>query len=96
MKKKSGKKLAALMLCAALVFALLPGMLSAAKADGQSYSLWVGDVEVTSDNTSGNCDGGGTWSYEGNSSSGTLTLDNATITKTHTMKTPHGSAIYDN
>ena len=48
------------------------------------YNLWVGGTQVTSKNLSGNCDGGGTWSYSGNATEGTLTLTNAKINNAYT------------
>ena len=46
------KKLAAIFLCAIMVTGLIPGIMSVAKAE--DYQLWVGNVRVTSTNTSGN------------------------------------------
>ena len=43
------------------------------------YDLWVGEDRVTSEHTRGICSGGGTWSYSGDATSGTLTLNNANI-----------------
>ena len=44
--KHWGKKLAALVLCAAMVIGLVPGMMPAARA--VDNELWVGNVQVTS------------------------------------------------
>ena len=54
-----------------------------ADPDYTPYPLWVGGVQVNNERLSGNCDGGGTWSYEGDETGGTLTLNNAVITGAH-------------
>lgn len=67
-----------LIMCYAMVSVVMPSEAFAADGDTVNYNLWVGDTRVTSDAMSG--DG---WSYEGDSSSGTLTLTDANITSSH-------------
>ena len=43
--------------------------------DAEAYDLWIGKVQVTSENTEGEG-----WSYSGNGEAGTLTLTNANLT----------------
>ena len=70
---KTAKRALSLLLSLMLVLGTVSvGGISAAAAE--TYNLWVGGVRVTSENKSG--DG---WSYEGDGTSGTLTLNNATI-----------------
>lgn len=66
--KKMKKKIWACLMALAMVLTMLPGMAVKAEA-ATSYEVWIGDMEVTSDCTSG--DG---WSYDAKSK--TLTLEN--------------------
>ena len=67
MKQKIGTKALSWLLSFALMLSLLPGMSLTALA-ATSYNVWIGGVEVTSDNSSGTG-----WSYD--SGSNTLTLN---------------------
>ena len=58
----------------------------------QSYNLWVGNTQVTSDKLSGNCIGGGTWSFSVDSKY-YLNLNNANITD---RSSGEGANIYAN
>lgn len=67
MKHKRGTKLLSILLSLVLMLGLLPTMVLTASA-ATSYNVWIGGVEVTSDNSSGTG-----WSYD--SGSKTLTLN---------------------
>ena len=71
-----------LILAAAMQLAVAHTRAYGAPEDTQGYPLWVGGVQVTSETTSGDCDGGGTWAFAPatDTSPATLTLTNATIT----------------
>lgn len=86
------KVLTALILCVTMIITMIPA--SAFAGDTEYYNLWIGSERVSSTKTSGK-----NWKYEGNSSKGTLTLTNATITETHEFgsSAPYSSAnIYSN
>ncbi len=95
MKTKTTRRLLSLLLALALALSLVP---VTAGADGEaitSYPLWVGNVQVTSENCS-NIPlgvGNGTASYD--PATHTLTLHNATITQGYTSVPANGlSAIH--
>jgi uncharacterized repeat protein (TIGR02543 family) len=49
-------------------------------AFAQNYNIYIGSQQVSDEVLSGNCDGGGTWSFSKNNSKYYLYLDNANIT----------------
>ena len=78
----NGRKRSLSVLAATLMFTVMIGFIPqiavpvyAAGNDAAEYPLWVGGEQVTSVNT-----GGDGWSFEGDASGGTLTLNNANIT----------------
>lgn len=70
------KRLLGILLSFALMMVMLPALGVSQMAYAESYNLWVGNDEVTTDKTTG--DG---WSYDANSN--TLTLTGANITEGH-------------
>lgn len=82
--KKMKKKIWACLMALAMVLTMLPGMAVKAEA-ATSYEVWIGDMEVTSDCTSG--DG---WSYDAKTN--TLTLDGFSYTGVGTRASESGSA----
>ena len=82
MKQKSGRKLLSFLLTLAMVVGLMPGMGLTAYA-AESYNLWVGGVQVTSENlTIDSTDDagitGGSATFD--PATNTLTLNNSTYT----------------
>lgn len=73
-----------LVMCLAMVFAMMP---AAAFAEAEEQKLWVGGIQVTSETLSG--DG---WSYD--DTSGVLTLDGATINGVRTDSVGSSYSIY--
>lgn len=69
---------------AVFLFILLATLPIRVNSAGTEYPLWVGEQQVTSENKSGQA-GDGTWSFEGDASGGTLTLNNANITGWHSF-----------
>lgn len=82
--KKMKKKVWACLMALAIALTMLPGIAVKAEA-ATSYGLWVGDVEVTSECTSGEG-----WSYE--AVTNTLTLDGFTYTGVGTKATTEGNS----
>lgn len=74
------KRVFTILLAVLMVFAMMPSAAFAADGETVNYNLWVGDTRVTSDTMSGEG-----WSFETDSSGGTLTLTNASITETHSF-----------
>ena len=76
------KRILSALLCLCMVMALMP---TVAFAEPTSYNLWVGGVEVTSDNAS-NITG------EGITGTGTVTYDDST--KTLTLNKVNIDSVY--
>ena len=76
MKTKKRLRLMPMLITVMMAFAMVPVMGAVAYAE-ESYNLWVGSEEVTSEKTSGSG-----WSYA--EASNTLTLTDAVITKGYT------------
>ena len=70
------KRILSALLCLCMVMALMP---TVAFAEPTSYNLWVGGVEVTSDNASNIIGEGITGKVTYDDSTKTLTLDNVNI-----------------
>ena len=70
------KRILSALLCLCMVMALMP---TVAFAETTSYNLWVGGVEVTSDNASNITGEGITGTVTYDDSTKTLTLDNVNI-----------------
>ncbi len=86
------KRMLSILLCVCLALALLP---AAALADGVTdYDVWVGGVRVTSANAGSITGPGITGTVRYDAASGTLTLDGASITGTHTDGNNNSAAIY--
>lgn len=83
------KHILSVLMCLCLALSLVPTV--ALAADTTNYDIWVGGVQVTSANAA-DVLGNGTVSYD--AQTGTLTLDSANMTGTHTDGSGVGAAIY--
>lgn len=82
----SKKKMWCILLCICLIVVMLP---ATALANPQSYEVWVGGIEVTSDNADQVMDG---VSY--NAATNTLKLNGASLTSIYDDGNYNGAAIY--
>lgn len=81
------KRILGILFSFALMMAMLPVLGVSQTAYAESYNLWIGNDEVTTDKTTG--DG---WSYDANSN--TLTLTNATIENGHSISGDPAGVLY--
>ena len=84
------KRILSALLCLCMVMALMP---TVAFAEPKSYNLWVGGVEVTSDNASNITGEGitGTGKVTYDDSTKTLTLDNVNIASVYSFENGVGT-----
>ena len=82
------KRILSALLCLCMVMALMP---TVAFAEPKSYNLWVGGVEVTSDNASNITGGGITGKVTYDDSTKTLTLDNVNIDSVYSFENSAGT-----
>ena len=90
------KRILSALLCLCMVMALMP---TVAFAEPTSYNLWVGGVEVTSDNASNITGEGITGTVTYDDSTKTLTLDNVNIDSVYSFENGVGkdsAGIYVN
>ena len=82
------KRILSALLCLCMVMALMP---TVAFAEPTSYNLWVGGVEVTSDNASNITGEGITGTVTYDDSTKTLTLDNVNIDSVYSFENSAGT-----